>query len=178
LADLFTQFTSSDVLRIAAVNYFADEAGVRSDYYAGTTWAPCGTTPIVRATGRRCGLNMLSAVSARGHFRFMLHEGGVTAMVFRTFLQRLMAGAKQPVFLVVDGHPIHKAKLVNEYVAEQAGRLKLILLPPYSPQLNLDEQAWSYLKTRVAKQLPQNKKNLKARVLAVLRRIQKLRALV
>jgi transposase len=168
----------AEAKRLGAVIYFADEAGVRSDYHAGTTWAPCGTTPIVRATGRRFGLNMISAVSARGDFRFMLHEGSVTAKVFRTFLQRLMAGAKQPVFLVVDGHPIHKAKLVSEYVAEQEGRLKLIVLPPYSPQLNPDEQVWGYLKTRVAKQLPQNKDDLKARVLAVLRRIQKLPALV
>jgi Winged helix-turn helix len=29
-----------------AVIYFADEAGVRSDYHAGTTWAPAGQTPV------------------------------------------------------------------------------------------------------------------------------------
>ena len=68
---------------------------------------------MVRATGRRLGLNMISAVSARGDFRFMLHEGSVTATVFRTFPRRLMANAKQPVFLVVDGHPIHKAQLLS-----------------------------------------------------------------
>lgn len=126
----------------------------------------------MRATGRRFGVNMISAVSARGDFRFMLHEGRVTATLFRTFLQRLMAGAKQPVFLVVDGHPIHKAQWVKTYVEQQQGKLKLILLPPYSPQLNPDEQLWGYLKTRVAKQLPHNKANLKTRVLAVLRCIQ------
>jgi transposase len=168
----------AEAKRVGAVIYFADEAGVRSDYHAGTTWAPCGTTPVVRATGRRFGLNMISAVSARGDFRFMRHEGSVTATVFRTFLQRLMANAKQPVFLVVDGHPIHQAKLVKEYVEAQNGKLKLVLLPPYSPQINPDEQVWGYLKTRVAKQLPQNKEDLKARVLAVLHRIQKLPALV
>lgn len=82
------------------------------------------------------------------------------------------------MFLVVDGHPMHKAKLVNTYVEQQQGKLKLILLPPYSPQLNPDEQVWGYLKTRVAKQLPQNKEDLETRVLAVLRRIQKIPALV
>jgi transposase len=168
----------AEAKRAGAVIYFADEAGIRSDHHAGTTWAPCGVTPVVQATGRRFGLNMISAVSARGDFRFMLHQGTVTATVFRTFLQRLMAGAKQPVFLVVDGHPIHKAKLVKTYVEQQQGKLKLILLPPYSPQLNPDEQVWGYLKTRVAKQLPQNQDDLKTRVLAVLRRIQKLPRLV
>src|SRR5919112_2190042 len=33
--------------------YFVDEAGVRSDYHPGTTWAPVGRTPTVAATGAR-----------------------------------------------------------------------------------------------------------------------------
>src|SRR4051812_7248441 len=45
--------------------YFADEAGVRSDYHAGTTWAPVGATPTVLATGARFALNMISAISAQ-----------------------------------------------------------------------------------------------------------------
>ena len=34
-----------------ATVFFADEAGLRSDYHAGTTWAPVGATPVVKATG-------------------------------------------------------------------------------------------------------------------------------
>ena len=164
----------AEAKQAGAVIYFADEAGVRSDFRAGTTWAPCGETPIVKATGRRFGLNMISAVSARGDFRFMVHEGSVTAKVFREFLRRLMRGAAQPIILVVDGHPIHKAKLVKDYVALQEGKLKLVLLPPYSPQLNPDEQVWGYIKPRVAKQIPENKLELKTFVIAALRHLQKL----
>ena len=36
-----------------AIIYFADEAGIRSDYRSGTTWAPIGQTPVVRGTGKR-----------------------------------------------------------------------------------------------------------------------------
>lgn len=60
-------------------------------------------------TGRRFSLSMISAVSPCGEFRFMLRDGSVNAEVFREFHKRLMIGAKQPVFLIVDGHPIHKA---------------------------------------------------------------------
>lgn len=63
--------------REGAVIFFADESGIRSDHHAGTTWAPLGQTPVVKATGARYGLNMLSAVSAQGHFRFMTVEGRV-----------------------------------------------------------------------------------------------------
>jgi transposase len=68
-----------------ATIYFADEAGIRSDYHAGTTWAPVGRTPVVRATGARFALNMLSAVSAQGALRFSVHEGTVNAAVFIEF---------------------------------------------------------------------------------------------
>jgi transposase len=53
-----------------ATIYVADEAGIRSDYHAGTTWAPVGQTPVVKATGARHSLNMISAVIAQGLLRF------------------------------------------------------------------------------------------------------------
>jgi transposase len=43
-----------------------------------------------------------------------------------------------PVFLVVDGHSTHKARILREFVEAQARRLKLFVLPPYSPHLNPD----------------------------------------
>lgn len=163
---------------VGATVYFADESGIRSDYHTGTTWAPVGETPVVEVTGRRFSLNMISAVSPRGDFRFMLHDGSVNAEVFREFLKRLMIGAKQPVFLVVDGHPIHKAKLIKDFVAAQDGKLKLFTLPPYSPQLNPDEQVWAHVKRQVSRQLVQSKDEMKRLALGALRRIQKLPELV
>jgi hypothetical protein len=59
--------------------FFADEAGVRSDYHTGHTWAPGGPTPVVPRTGAHFSPQMLSALSAAGEMRFMVHEGSVTA---------------------------------------------------------------------------------------------------
>jgi transposase len=126
--------------------FFADEAGVRSDYHSGTTWGKRGQTPIVSSTGARFGANLISAVSAQGQLRFMVTKGRVTAAVFIEFLKRLMVHATTPVFVIVDGHPTHKAKSVERYVAAQDGRLALFLLPPYSPELNPDELVWADLK--------------------------------
>ena len=102
-----------------AVIYFADEAGIRSDYRSGTTWAPQGETLTVKVTGRRFGLNMISSISSKGDFRFMIQEGAVTAQVFRDFLKRLVVGAKQPIILVVDGYPVHKSKRAKPRVIKQ-----------------------------------------------------------
>lgn len=116
--------------REGALVFFADESGIRSDHHAGTTWAPVGQTPVVKATGARFGFNMLSAVNARGHFRFMTVEGSVNGRVFKQFLQRLIAGQTQKIFLIVGGHPSHKARLVKLFVEEHADRIELFLLPP------------------------------------------------
>lgn len=89
-----------------------------------------------------------------------------------------VTGATTPIFLVVDGHPVHKAKLIKEFVQAQQGRLKLFYLPPYSPHLNPDEQVWAHVKRRVAKLLAESKDDMKQRVIAALRRIQKLPGLV
>jgi transposase len=136
----------AEARRMGAEIYFGDEAGVRSDGHAGTTWSPKGQTPIVLTTGQRFGLNMISAVSPKGLLRFMIVHGRVAAEQVCEFIRRLMHGARRPVFLILDGHPMHKARLVRQGVAGYAGKLKLFFLPPYSPELNPDEQVWHDLK--------------------------------
>lgn len=158
--------------------FFADEAGLRSDYHTGTTWAPKGETPVVSATGRRFSFNMISAVSPRGDFRFMIHEGTVDSDVFITFLKRLLIGISQPIFLIVHGHSIHKSAAVKRFVTDQQGMLKLFFLPPYSPHLNPDEQVGAHVKRKVSRKLVTDKANMKRLALSALRSIQKLPAMV
>src|SRR3954463_12180654 len=86
--------------------FFVDEAGVRSDYHAGTTWAPVGQTPAGRATGGRFGLKVISAISAKGARRFTVLAGTLTAAGVIAFLKRLLHDAQRtgagPVFCIVD----------------------------------------------------------------------------
>jgi transposase len=50
------------------------------------------------------------------------------------------------VFLIVDGHPAHKTKMVKRFAESVRDRFRLFLLPPYSPELNPDERLWNDLK--------------------------------
>jgi transposase len=162
--------------RCGAEIYFGDEAGVRSDCHAGTTWGIKGQTPVVRSSGQRSSVNMISAVSARGHLRFMLTKGRVNGLVFTEFLKRLMHGASRPVFLILDGGSYHYSRPVKDYLASLGGKLRLFFLPPYSPELNPDEQVWNYVKHHgIAKAaLRGGKGELRKLVLARLRSLQKL----
>ena len=115
-----------------AVMFFADESGVRSDFHAGTTWGIRGKTPVVRHTGKRFHLNMLSAISAKGELRFMTSRKRLSAALFIEFLRRLITNYPKKIFLVVDGLPAHKAKSVHRFVHQVKDRLRLFFLPPYS----------------------------------------------
>lgn len=157
-----------------AIIFFGDEAGVRSDHHAGTTWAPKGHTPVVSSTGARFGMNLISAVNAQGEFRFMVTKGRVGARVFIDFLKRLIYNARRPIFLIVDGHPSHKAKMVKNFVASLEGKLRLFYLPPYSPELNPDERVWNDLKNNsIGRKVITGPEELKREVVGNLRSIQK-----
>jgi transposase len=159
--------------------FFEDESGVRSDFHSGTTWAPKGCTPVVRVTGQRFSLNMISAVSARGLLRFMVVRGGVGARVFIGFLKRLMHAQRRPIYLIVDGHPSHRSKLVKAYVESLQGKLRLFFLPPYSPELNPDELVWNDVKNNgVGRALIHSPLELTRTVVGRLRHLQKSPAIV
>jgi transposase len=165
--------------RAGAQIFFADEANLRSDYHSGTTWAPIGQTPVVQRTGARFSLNLISAISPRGELRFMCREGRLTASTFIEFLERLLINQHAPIFLVVDGHPVHRSVAVKRFVAEQGDRLRLFHLPPYSPDLNPDELVWNHLKHhKVGKAAIKGPEHLKRLVIGFLRSLQKTPALV
>lgn len=136
----------TEAKKLGASIYFADEASVRSDYHAGTTWAPVGQTPVVRTTGTRFSVNMISAVTASGSFKYDIVHGTLDAPKFIDFCGKLLADTPGPVFLIVDGHPVHRSRAVTEYVASTDGRLRLFRLPSYSPELNPDEWVWKNVK--------------------------------
>ena len=159
--------------------FFGDEAGVRSDHHSGRTWAVRGKTPVVVTTGARFGCNMISAVSPRGAMRFMLIEGKLTGEVFIEFLKRLLHNSSHPVFLSVDGHPVHRSAAVASFVASTDGKLRLFRLPPYSPELNPDEQVWNHLKNHgVGRQPITGPDQMKKLIISHLWKIQKLPALI
>jgi transposase len=105
----------------------------------------------------------------------MAVEQWVTAKVFIEFLKRLIVNAPRPVFLIVDGHPTHKAVMVRKYVETVSDQLRLFFLPSYSPELNPDELVWNDLKNNVIGRMPITiKSEMKRSILSHLRSLQKL----
>jgi transposase len=122
--------------------HWLDEMGLRSDHQAGRSYGRRGETPVVFGTGQRFRCNMISSITNRGRLAFMVFRQRFTARVFLNFLGRLLRltrKTRRKVFLIADGHPVHKARSVSRWLAEHAAHLRIFWLPSYSPELNPDE---------------------------------------
>ncbi|HVT82827.1 MAG TPA: IS630 family transposase [Phycisphaerae bacterium] len=150
-----------------------DETGLRSDHQSGTTWGLIGQTPIVEGTGKRFGCSAISAISSRGELACMVYTTKFCAPLFIRFLHRLIRLYPGKTFLIVDGHPVHRAALVKRWLAKHAGRIEMFFLPGYRPRLNPDELLNCDIKRNAGKQRPANQPQLLRQTRAHLRRRQR-----
>lgn len=72
------------------------------------------------------------------------------AEVFLQFLKKVLSlYPAGKVAMILDNAKIHHAKLLKDFLEENKGRLELVFLPPYSPNLNKIEELWGCLKDSV-----------------------------
>src|SRR6266705_2776361 len=143
--------------RVGAMIFFLDEAGFQSDPPLGRTYGLKGKTPVVRTSGQRQSINVISAVNARGEFWAATYTGKFNAEAFVAFLKNFIKGRAGKILLVIDGHPAHKAKVDQRYVGSLEGSLELVALPTYAPDLNPDEFVWSHMKKNGVSKKPLRK---------------------
>jgi transposase len=163
----------AEARRSKAEVHWLDETGVRTDHNPGTGYAPRGRPPVVRVSGRPHRVNAISTLTNAGRVRFSVFAGKFTAAVLVGFLGRLLGSTTGPVFLILDGHPVHRSRRVREWVAARADRLRLFFLPPYCPELNPTE----YLNNAVKETVPRvrrarNRDELAAQLRVYLRVVQ------
>ncbi len=90
-------------------------------------------------------LTILGAISTRGMIAAMTIEEATDADIFLAYLDHVLCPQLRPGDVVVlDNLSAHKVAGVRERIA--AAGAELLYLPPYSPDLNPIEKAWSKLK--------------------------------
>ena len=153
--------------------FFVDEASVRSDAHRGLTWGKKGETPVVKNSGGRFGLNVISAVSPRGDMRFSFIQDRMNSKKFIEFLKKLQRDAGKPILVITDNAKYHHSKETQEFLEEQQDRVLVTYLPAYSPELNPDEQVWNHAKRRLAQCAIYTQEDMKRHLNGILRSIQK-----
>jgi transposase len=90
-------------------------------------------------------MTILGAISTRGMIATMTIEEATDKDIFLAYLDHVLCPQLRPGDVVVmDNLSSHKVKGVRERI--EAAGAELLYLPPYSPDLNPIEKAWSKLK--------------------------------
>lgn len=153
--------------------YWGDETGLRSDDVRGRSFAPTGQPAVVKVPGRRFGCNVISALTNKGEMSFMVFEGRFQAEQFIAFCERLIKQSKTKVFLIVDGHSVHRCRKVRDWLQPRLQQIELFFLPGYAPELNPDELLNGDIKRAVSQVRPRDRQAMKAATRKWLHRRQK-----
>ena len=141
--------------------HWGDQMGLRSDHQTGTSDRKRGQTPAIPGTGQRVRCNMISTITNRGQLAFMVFKTRFTADVMLAFLRRLVRHQTRRISLIVDRHPVHRSRKVQQWLAHNRKQLRLFFLPSYSPDLNPDEYLNQDVKSNaLGRQRPENREEM------------------
>jgi transposase len=172
LAEVYPQIATRAKRERARI-YWGDETGLRSDDVRGRSFAPVGQPAVVQVPGRRFGCNVISALTNKGEMSFMVFEGRFQAPIFIAFCERLIKQTPSKVFLIVDGHSVHRAATVTQWFEDHAARIERFFLPGYAPDLNPDELLNGDIKRVIGQTRPRDRFALKTAARKWLHRRQK-----
>jgi transposase len=154
--------------------HWLDEMGLRSQDQRGRSYGRRGHTPVVPGTSQRFGCNLISTITNRGRLTFMVFEESFRAPVLLRFLRRLIRQANQPLFIILDRHPVHQAQVSERWVQRHASRIRVFPLPTASPELNPDEYLNQDVKSNaVGKQRPHSKQEMMGDLRSYMRSTQR-----
>ena len=127
--------------------YFVDASHFVLASFLGWVW--CFVRLYVRAASGRQRYNVLGALNAVTHELITeINTTYITATSVCALLHKIAAlGGSVPVTLVLDNARYQRCALVTG--AAQALGIELLFLPSYSPNLNLIERLWKFVKKEV-----------------------------
>ncbi len=125
---------------------FVDEMGANTSLSPLYAYSPVGQRARC-AVPRNRGKNttLLSSMSAGGMGPSLAVDGPADRVVFEAYLERmLLPTLRAGQMIVMDNLSAHKGERVRELIEERG--CELLYLPPYSPDLNPIEEAFSKVK--------------------------------
>jgi transposase len=126
---------------------FVDEAGFYLLPSVVKTYAPRACTPILRARLTRDHLSVMGGMTPAGRIYTLVRQESLNGSHSIEFLVHLMRVASERLLVIWDGSPIHRRSIVQDFVSDTHGKIKLETLPGYAPDLNpWDAGGWHHLK--------------------------------
>jgi transposase len=135
---------------------YVDESGCDKRIgFRRTGWSPLGVAPVEIAQFHRDRRHqILPAYNQDGVLFSQVFQGSTDGVVFEDFVEQLLYYCQpypaQNSVLIMDNASFHRGEQV-EQMCREAG-VKLLYLPPYSPDLNPIEEFFAELKAFIKKQ--------------------------
>ncbi|WP_267897299.1 IS630 family transposase [Peribacillus saganii] len=129
---------------------FEDESMIRDYQAIQCSWFLKGKQRLIPTYGQHRGAKLLGTLNYETGEVFVAEAHRYDAKVFLEFLKLVLL--KYPdgkIVMILDNARIHHAKLIQPFLEENKARLQLVFLPPYSPELNLVEGFWKWMKETV-----------------------------
>ena len=118
------------------------------------TWAPRGQTPVIEEQAGKDHLSLIAAMAPNGRLYVGGQNKAYNGEGVVGFLEYLCRKYRRKNLIVVwDGATIHRCQQVKDFLARKRGRVHLVALPGYSPELNPVELLWSQLKRDLKNQV-------------------------
>lgn len=127
------------------LHYF-DETGFCLVPYVPYAWQDKEET-IALSSQLSQRLNVLGLMTRSNNLYVYVFEGRITSDIVIAYLDKFSDTLHKRTVVVLDQASIHTSKAVEDKCQEwQQKQLELFWLPPYSPQLNLIEILWRFIK--------------------------------
>lgn len=125
---------------------FVDEMGAHTSLAPVYAYAPIGERAFFEVPrNRRMNTTLLSSLHPEGMGPSMAVEGATTREVFEAYVEHFLAPTLRPGQVVVmDNLGAHRPRRVRELIEGRG--CELVYLPPYSPDFNPIEEAFSKVK--------------------------------
>lgn len=148
---------------------FIDEAGVHLGMRRSHARAPSGERAVCkRSPANKNNISLAGAIQLSGMCELYPYDGSIDGERFQDFLNRLIPKLNPNNVVIMDNLRVHHMPEVKSKLSEVG--IRVLYLPPYSPERNPIEETWSLIKrafrTAEADTLPkfidtlQNAKNI------------------
>lgn len=124
--------------------YFQDESRFGLMTHVGRCLTSIGIKPIVKYKHAFKNTYLYGSFSPIDGDYFMYEIEGISSEIFYKYLQSLSEHRPNELkIVIIDNAGFHSLK---QYEGEIPDNVKLIRIPPYSPEINPSEKIWAYIK--------------------------------
>ena len=125
---------------------FEDESAIRDYQAIMKSWFVKGEQRLIKTYGKHDSVKLTGIIDYVTGKVYVEENEEFNAEVFLGFLKRtLELYPEGKIVMVLDNSRVHHAKMLKTFL-ESNPRLKLMFLPPYSPDMNIIEGLWGWLK--------------------------------